>query len=312
MHWQQSDPSLQRTRTCRFVALALFFARSRHAARCVQQRRRRRTRYDGGYPAPAPSTVETTGADRRPRRPRPHPTRFRRCRRSYAGEPFPADRCEANKAAGTITYLSSFDFAASASIVDVLVAKQKGYFDDLCLDVERQAELLDRQLSADRRQRGPVLVGRFVQRGRRLRRAQRRRVRRPCRRGRTGIDALIVKEGQSTELSDLKGKTIGVKGAITPSVAAMLKKAGLTEGTDYKTVAARRLRPEGAHRDPRDRRVPRLQEQRAAATRRPPASRSSCTTPPTTASPAASACSTPTRPSSTSTPPPRRTSCAPR
>ena len=26
-------------------------------------------------------------------------------------------------------------FSASASIVDVLVAKQKGYFDDLCLDV---------------------------------------------------------------------------------------------------------------------------------------------------------------------------------
>ena len=56
-------------------------------------------------------------------------------RTSTAGEPFPADRCEANKAAGTITYLSSFDFAASASIVDVLVAEQKGYFDDLCLDV---------------------------------------------------------------------------------------------------------------------------------------------------------------------------------
>ena len=55
---------------------------------------------------------------------------------SKPGESFPADRCEANKAAGTITYLSSFDFSASASIVDVLVAKQKGYFDDLCLDVK--------------------------------------------------------------------------------------------------------------------------------------------------------------------------------
>ena len=54
--------------------------------------------------------------------------------------------------------------------------------------------------------------------------------------GRTGIDALIVKDGQSTELADLKGKTIGVKGAITPSVAAMLKKAGLTEGKDYQTA----------------------------------------------------------------------------
>ena len=42
----------------------------------------------------------------------------------------------ANQDAGTITYLSSFDFAAAASIVDVVVAEQSGYFDDLCLDVE--------------------------------------------------------------------------------------------------------------------------------------------------------------------------------
>ncbi len=54
--------------------------------------------------------------------------------------------------------------------------------------------------------------------------------------GRTGIDALIVKDGESTDLADLEGKTIGVKGAITPSVAAMLKQAGLTEGKDYQTA----------------------------------------------------------------------------
>src|SRR5262249_53291103 len=46
------------------------------------------------------------------------------------------DRCAANKAAGKITYLSGFDFAASASIVEVVVAKQKGYFDKMCLDVD--------------------------------------------------------------------------------------------------------------------------------------------------------------------------------
>jgi ABC-type nitrate/sulfonate/bicarbonate transport system substrate-binding protein len=153
-----------------------------------------------------------------------------------AGKPFPADRCEANKAAGTITYLSSFDFSASASIVDVLVAKQKGYFDDLCLDVKVKASFStdnypliaanEAQFSsggsfsevvdyAGRNDAGFVALG--VE-------------------GRTGIDALIVKAGQSNELSDLKGKTIGVKGAITPSVAAMLKQAGLTEGTDYQTV----------------------------------------------------------------------------
>ncbi|HEY0520053.1 MAG TPA: ABC transporter substrate-binding protein [Ilumatobacteraceae bacterium] len=153
-----------------------------------------------------------------------------------ADKPFPADRCEANKAAGKITYLSSFDFAASASIVDVLVAKQKGYFDDLCLDVNVKASFStenypliaanEAQFSsggsfsevvdyAGRNDAGFVALA--VE-------------------GRTGIDALIVKDGQSNELADLKGKTIGVKGAITPSVAAMLKKAGLTENTDYQTT----------------------------------------------------------------------------
>jgi NitT/TauT family transport system substrate-binding protein len=153
-----------------------------------------------------------------------------------AGEPFPADRCEANKSAGTINYLSSFDFAASASIVDVLVAEQKGYFDDLCLDVNVKASFStdnypliaanEAQFSsggsfsevvdyAGRNDAGFVALA--VE-------------------GRTGIDALIVKDGQSNDLTDLKGKTIGVKGAITPSVAAMLKKAGLSEGKDYQTA----------------------------------------------------------------------------
>jgi ABC-type nitrate/sulfonate/bicarbonate transport system substrate-binding protein len=152
------------------------------------------------------------------------------------GAPFPADRCEANKAAGKITYLSSFDFAASASIIEVLVAKQKGYFDDLCLDVTLKPSFStdnypliaadEAQISsggsfsevvdyAGRNDAGFVALS--VD-------------------GRTGIDALIVKAGQSTELADLKGKTIGVKGAITPSVAAMLKQAGLTEGEDYQTA----------------------------------------------------------------------------
>jgi NitT/TauT family transport system substrate-binding protein len=152
------------------------------------------------------------------------------------GAPFPADRCAANKKAGTITYLSSFDFAASASIIEVLVAKQKGYFDDLCLDVNLKASFStdnypliaadEAQISsggsfsevvdyAGRNDAGFVALS--VD-------------------GRTGIDALIVKDGQSADLADLKGKTIGVKGAITPSVAAMLKKAGLTEGQDYQTA----------------------------------------------------------------------------
>jgi NitT/TauT family transport system substrate-binding protein len=54
--------------------------------------------------------------------------------------------------------------------------------------------------------------------------------------GRTGIDALITKDGAVATLADVKGRKIGVKGALTPSVKAMLAKQGLVEGVDYETV----------------------------------------------------------------------------
>jgi len=152
------------------------------------------------------------------------------------GEPFPAARCEANQEAGTITYLSSFDFAATASIVDVLVADSKGYYDELCLDVELKPSFSvenypliaanDAQFSsggsfsemvdfAGANDAGFVALA--VE-------------------GRTGIDALITKDDDITDLAQLEGETIGVKGAITPSVKAMLAQQGLIEGEDYETV----------------------------------------------------------------------------
>jgi NitT/TauT family transport system substrate-binding protein len=153
-----------------------------------------------------------------------------------AGEPFPEDRCAANEAAGTITYLSGFDFAATASIIDVVVADAAGYYEDLCLDVELQpsfstanypivaagdaqigsggsfSEVVDFATAND-----TELVAIDVE-------------------GRTAIDSLILHPGVATELEDLAGSTIGVKGKIPPSVAAMLAGAGLVEGTDYQTV----------------------------------------------------------------------------
>ena len=40
-----------------------------------------------------------------------------------AGEPFPDARCDANRDAGTITFLTGFDYAAAASIVEVTHAE---------------------------------------------------------------------------------------------------------------------------------------------------------------------------------------------
>ena len=133
-----------------------------------------------------------------------------------AGQPIPEARCQANRDAGTIVYLSSFDFAATASIVDVLVAKSKGYYDGLCLDVDVKPSFsVDNYPQIAANDAGFVALA--VE-------------------GRTGIDALITKDGEVPTLADIKGTKIGVKGAITPSVKAMLAQQGLIEGEDYETV----------------------------------------------------------------------------
>lgn len=153
-----------------------------------------------------------------------------------AGEAFPDERCAANEAAGTITYLTGFDFAATASIVDVIVADANGYYDDLCLDVEIKPSFStanyplvaenDAQFAsggsfsevvafADANDTDFVVLA--VE-------------------GPTAIDSLIVKPGVAAELGELEGSTIGVKGKLPPSVAAMLATAGLVENDDYETV----------------------------------------------------------------------------
>jgi ABC-type nitrate/sulfonate/bicarbonate transport system substrate-binding protein len=145
------------------------------------------------------------------------------------------ERCAANKAAGKITYLSSFDFAAAASIIDVVVAKDQGYFEAMCLDVEikpsfstsnyplvaaGQAQFSSAgsyteivNFSTD----GAEFVATIDY-------------------GKVPIEALVTPDGGATTLADLKGKTIGVKGDLPPSIVALLAKNGLVRGTDYNEI----------------------------------------------------------------------------
>jgi NitT/TauT family transport system substrate-binding protein len=44
--------------------------------------------------------------------------------------------CAANKAAGTVTYVSPFGFDASAGIIDIFAAQKLGYFADMCIKVQ--------------------------------------------------------------------------------------------------------------------------------------------------------------------------------
>ena len=180
--------------------------------------------------SPVPSTVPNQGTDPSPDDSVPADLAV------TADAPFPAARCEANKAAGTITYLSGYDFAAAASIVDILVAKSKGYYDALCLDVEVKASFSvsnypliaanDAQFASGGSFSEMVSFAGANEAGYVALAVE----------GRTGIDALITKDGEVPTLDSLKGKKIGVHDVITPSVKAMLAKQGLVEGTDYDTV----------------------------------------------------------------------------
>lgn len=154
-----------------------------------------------------------------------------------AGEAFPEERCEANRAAGTIKYNTGFDFAAAASILEVIVADERGYFDELCLDVEitpsfstanyplvasNQVQFASAgnfsEVATFAQANEADLVALSVD-------------------GHAAIDVLMVKPDQAASLADLAGATIGVKGALPPAIAVLLQQeAGLVEGEDYQTV----------------------------------------------------------------------------
>ncbi len=152
-----------------------------------------------------------------------------------AGEPFPDARCEANRSAGSISYLTGFDFAATASIVDVLVARDRGYYDELCLDVDiapsfstanyplvaaNEAQFSSSgsfsELATFAATNEADLVALAVE-------------------GHVAIDSLMVKP-EIASLEAIAGTTIGVKGKLPPSIAAMLSEFDLTEGTDFDTL----------------------------------------------------------------------------
>ena len=145
------------------------------------------------------------------------------------------ERCQTNRDAGTITYLSSFDFAAAASIVEVVLADANGYFEDMCLDVELRPSfstanytLVGSNQAQFASAGGYTEVLNFTGEGAEFLIT--------VDFGKSPINALITPEGGATELSELEGSTIGVKGDLPPSLVALLADAGLARGEDYDEV----------------------------------------------------------------------------
>jgi NitT/TauT family transport system substrate-binding protein len=153
-----------------------------------------------------------------------------------ADAPFPTARCEANEAAGTITFLTGFDFAAAASIVDVIAADDAGYYADLCLDVEIRPGFSSANYPLVAEGNAQFASGGSFSEMVNFANANQADFVAVTVEGRTAIDALIVKSGEAAEVADLAGSRIGVKGKLPASIDVMLRQAGLVEGEDFETV----------------------------------------------------------------------------
>jgi NitT/TauT family transport system substrate-binding protein len=153
-----------------------------------------------------------------------------------AGEAFPEERCAANEAAGTITFLTGFDYAAAASIVDVIAADANGYYDELCLDVEITSSFSTANYALVAGGQGQFASGGSFSEVAAFAQANDADLVTVLVNGRSPIDTLLLKPGTATELGELAGTSIGVKGKLPPSVEVMLLQAGLTEAEDFETV----------------------------------------------------------------------------
>lgn len=137
-------------------------------------------------------------------------------------------RCEANRDVGTVTYVTSFDFAAAASILDAVVAADQGFFAARCLDVEIVPGFAPGNggvVAAGQAQMSTAgsfgeLVNTNVQGDADLVAV--------IHYGKTAIEELIVPaDSPIAELTDLPGSTVGIKGDLPYSLQAMLGLAGV-------------------------------------------------------------------------------------
>ncbi|MFN0030076.1 MAG: ABC transporter substrate-binding protein [Acidimicrobiales bacterium] len=138
-------------------------------------------------------------------------------------------RCEQNKAAGTITFLTSFDYAAAASIIDVVAAEDQGYFKALCLDVKLQPGFSTANVAAVSAGTAQMTsLGSFSEVA--VANSKDAELVAVAVEGHTSIEELLVENSANiTELKQLEGKSIGIKGAIPFSLRALLASEGVDE-----------------------------------------------------------------------------------
>lgn len=134
------------------------------------------------------------------------------------------EACARNQAAGPITYISGYGYSASAGQMDVFLAKELGYFDALCLDVEINASGANGQQLVSSGQAQFTALGSASDVM--LAAANSDNLTAIATYGDTSPFSIFANESISS-LKDLEGKKLGYFINITPIALAMLDAAGV-------------------------------------------------------------------------------------
>lgn len=138
------------------------------------------------------------------------------------------ERCEANRDAGTVTWVTAFDFAPAAGIAELVVADANGYFDELCIDVEIQsgfapsngALVIEGQAQMGMAGSFSELVANNV--------AGEGDLVALLHWGRTAVEEIVIPAGvEATSFADLCGTTVGIKGDLPYSLQAAVALSGV-------------------------------------------------------------------------------------
>jgi ABC-type nitrate/sulfonate/bicarbonate transport system substrate-binding protein len=136
-------------------------------------------------------------------------------------------RCAANRAAGTITYLTGFGWQASVGILDPIAALAQGYYSAMCLRVQLRPGNGNPTASSQLVAAGRATVTELGSPSDAITAAAGGiPVNAVATYGNTTASTLLTMPSV-TNLRQLDGKTIGYKGAMPPIITAMLEKAGV-------------------------------------------------------------------------------------
>ncbi|RXZ67998.1 ABC transporter substrate-binding protein [Agromyces albus] len=142
------------------------------------------------------------------------------------GSAISAERCAENEAAGTVTYLTGYQYQASASILEVLAAEELGYFDALCIDLEIQPGTGDTSQNVQLVASDQVQFTAVAQQNLILAQDSGIDMVGISSYSNVGLEVLMT-EPDITNLTELDGTILGHKGELPASVQAMLDNAGV-------------------------------------------------------------------------------------